>query len=191
MRLESELFFANRNEWRKWLELNHNQIDAIWIVYFKKNSNKESVSYNDAVEEALCFGWIDSIVKSVDNEKYKQKYTPRRKNSIWSKVNKNRVEKMVNEGKMTSFGMAKVEEAKMNGQWEKAYGARVKPDLPLDLKEELQKNEMAWKNFNNFADGYQTTYIYWLNSARRPETRIKRLNEIVKLARDNRKPGII
>jgi uncharacterized protein YdeI (YjbR/CyaY-like superfamily) len=187
---ESELFFANRSEWHKWLEVNHNKCDSIWVIYFKKNSKKESVSYNDAVEEALCFGWIDSIVKSIDNETYKQKYTPRRKNSIWSKVNKNRVEKMIMEGKMTSFGMVKVEEAKMNGQWAKAYGARIKPEIPDDLKNALEKNQIARNNFYNFSDSYQTTYIYWLNSAKRNETRIKRLNEIIKLACENRKPGI-
>ena len=186
-----EMFFASRQEWRNWLQLNHQESDGIWLIYFKKHTKRESLSYNDAVEEALCFGWIDSVVKSIDNETYKQKYTPRRKNSIWSNVNKARVEKMINEGKMTNFGLAKVEEAKKNGEWEKAYGTRVKPELPEDLKAELQNNELAWQNFNKFAASYQTNYIYWLNAAKRPETREKRLKQIVNLASENRKPGII
>jgi len=186
-----EMFFASRQEWRNWLQLNHQESYGIWLIYFKKHTKRESLSYNDAVEEALCFGWIDSVVKSIDNETYKQKYTPRRKNSIWSNVNKARVEKMINEGKMTNFGLAKVEEAKKNGEWEKAYGTRVKPELPEDLKAELQNNELAWQNFNKFAASYQTNYIYWLNAAKRPETREKRLKQIVNLASENRKPGII
>jgi uncharacterized protein YdeI (YjbR/CyaY-like superfamily) len=186
-----EILFPNREEWRKWLEINHNRSEGIWMVYYKKHSSKESVSYNDAVEEALCFGWIDSLVKTLDNEKYKQKYTPRRKNSVWSKINKERIEKMINEGKMTSFGMKKVKEAKLNGEWEKAYEMRTKPELPQDLKIELQKNEDAWQNFQNFAQSYQSTYIYWLNSAKRPETREKRIKQIIKHAHENQKPGIL
>jgi len=185
------ILFQNRNEWRNWLEKNHDKYKGVWLIYYKKHTKKESVTYNDGVEEALCFGWIDSIVKTVDNERYTQKYTPRRKNSIWSKINKDRVEKMIKEGKMTIFGMAKVEEAKKNGEWDKAYGMRIKPELPDDLKTELQKNELAWKNFSNFADSYQTTYIYWLNSAKRLETREKRINEIVKLSLENKKPGTL
>lgn len=188
---EEGLYFENRFLWREWLIANHNNSEGIWMVYYKKQSKKKSISYGEAVEEALCFGWIDSRIKSIDNERYMQKYTPRRKNSLWSKVNRERVEKMIQEGKMTAFGMAKVEEAKKNGQWEKAYGARLKPEMPEDLRKALQKNEKAFYNFQNFPASSQTTYIYWLNSAKRPETREKRINNIVQFAFENRKPGII
>ena len=111
---------------------------------------KESVSYNDAVEEALCFGWIDSVIKSIDNERYKQKYTPRRKNSIWSKLNKSRVEKMMEQGLMTEYGLKKIDEAKKNGLWNKAYGSREKPEIPQELLDALEKDKIAKENFMNF-----------------------------------------
>jgi uncharacterized protein YdeI (YjbR/CyaY-like superfamily) len=188
---ENEKYFTSRDEWRKWLEQNHAKCDGIWVIYFKKHTRKETLTYNEGVEEALCFGWIDSIVKSIDIERYKQRYTPRRKNSIWSEVNKKRAEKMIQEGKMTKSGLKVIAEAKENGQWEKAYGARIKPKMPEDLEIALNKNKKAFSHFINFAESYQTTYIYWLNSARREETRLKRIEQIVKLSEQNKKPGII
>jgi len=185
-----EILFKNRNEWREWLLQNHSTCDEIWMIYFKKHTKKESISYNDAVEEALCFGWIDSIVKTIDNERYKQKYTPRRKNSIWSKLNKKRVEKMIQAGKMTEAGQLKIEEAKQNGQWEKAYGMRIKPEIPEDLLAALRLNENALENFMKFAPSHQTTYIYWLNAAKRPETRKKRIVQIMGFSEKNQKPGL-
>jgi uncharacterized protein YdeI (YjbR/CyaY-like superfamily) len=187
---QTEIFFKNRTEWRHWLEKNHLKSDGIWVIYLKKHTKKESLSYNEGVEEALCFGWIDSLVKTIDNECYKQKYTPRRKGSVWSEVNKKRVEKMIKEGKMTEAGLKPIEEAKKNGQWEKAYGSRQKPEMPEDLLEALKLNENAYANFMKFAPSHQTTYIYWLNSAKRSETREKRIMQIVKLSELNKKPGI-
>jgi len=186
-----EILFTNREEWRNWLEKNHNKSKGIWMVYYKKHTLKESVNYNDAVEEALCFGWIDSIIKTIDNERYKQKYTSRRKNSVWSKLNKERVTKMIKEGKMTNFGLIKIEEAKKNGAWEKAYSVGTKQELPEDLKTELKKNQIAWQNFQNFAESYQNMYIFWLNNAKRAETREKRIKEIVKRVSENLKLGMV
>jgi len=186
-----ELFFKNRDEWRKWLTQNHDANDGVWLIYYKKHTGKESVSYNDAVEEALCFGWIDSVIKSIDNERYKQKYTPRRKNSIWSKLNKSRVEKMMEQGLMTEYGLKKIDEAKKNGLWNKAYGSREKPEIPQELLDALEKDKIAKENFMNFANSHQTTYLYWYLSAKRPETRAKRLAQIVEFAHKNQKPGMM
>ncbi|MDF1548600.1 MAG: YdeI/OmpD-associated family protein [Bacteroidales bacterium] len=186
-----ELLFKNRMEWRDWLSENHNTCDGVWLIYFKKHTKKASVGYNDAVEEALCFGWIDSIVKTIDNEQYKQKYTPRRKNSIWSKLNKSRVEKMIQQGQMTEHGLLKIEEAKKNGQWDKAYGSREKPKIPKEFLDALEKDKTAYANFMNFANSHQTTYLYWYLSAKRPETKAKRLSQIVEFARKNEKPGMM
>ncbi len=187
----TEIMFLNRQEWRKWLEINHDKSNGIWMVYYKKHTKKESIGYSEAVEEALCFGWIDSVIKSIDHEKYKQKYTPRRKNSIWSQVNKDRVEKLIKESKMTLHGLLKVDDAKKNGEWDKAYSLKLKTEIPEDLKSELQKNEIAWQNFINFTESSQTLFKFWLSRAKRTETREKRIKEIVKLASQNRKLGIV
>jgi uncharacterized protein YdeI (YjbR/CyaY-like superfamily) len=187
---QNGLFFSNRDEWRSWLELNHDKSDGIWVIYFKKNSGKKSLGYSEGVEEALCFGWIDSLVKSIDNERYKQKYTPRRKNSVWSEINRKRVEKMVNEGKMTAAGLKMIEEAKQNGHWQRAYGTAIKQEMPEDLIQALLKSKKAHEHFFKFAPGHQNTYIYWLNSAKRRETRLKRIEKIIKLSEENKKPGI-
>ena len=109
-------------EWRAWLEHNHSREREIWIGYYKKHTGKKSITYNEAVEEALCFGWIDSLVRKVDENIYMQKYTPRKKTSVWSLTNVRRVEKMNALGKMTPEGLSIVEEAKRNGKWKEAYG---------------------------------------------------------------------
>lgn len=186
-----EILFETRMDWRQWLAENHDSYDGIWMVYYKKHTKKVCVSYNDAVEEALCYGWIDSIVKTIDNETYKQKYSPRRKKSIWSKLNKSRVEKMINEGFMTPYGMVKIEEAKLNGQWDKAYGTRQMPEMPIEFKNAIEKDLVAFTNFMNFAKGYQRDYLNWYITAKRTETKEKRLKRIIELARENKKPGMI
>jgi len=185
------IFCKNRDEWRIWLRLNHTTQKEIWLIYFKKHTNKPTVTYNEAVEEALCFGWIDSIVKRIDDETYMQKYTPRKSNSIWSLVNKKRAEKMVSEGNMTKAGFDKIEIAKKNGQWEKAYTSQKKIEIPDYLEKELKKNELAWNNFNNFASSYQNMYIGWVTAAKRPETREKRITAVISRSVKNQKPGMI
>ena len=131
--------FKNRDDWRNWLEENFKTEKEIWLIYFKKHTKKLSVSYDEAVEEALCFGWIDSTVKTIDDERYMQKYTPRNENSIWSKVNKKRAEKMLEQDKMTEHGMKLVEVAKKNGNWDKAYSSSDNYDMPKELLNELKK----------------------------------------------------
>jgi len=186
-----ELLFDNRTDWRQWLGENHDSSDGVWMIYYKKHTKKVCVSYNDAVKEALCYGWIDSIVKTVDKERYKQKYTPRRKNSIWSDLNKTRVKRMIAEGLMTPFGLAKIEEAKKNGQWDKAYGTKKMPEMPAEFREALEKDLIAYTNFMNFAKGYRRDYLHWYISAKRPETKENRLKQIIEFSRQNKKPGMI
>jgi uncharacterized protein YdeI (YjbR/CyaY-like superfamily) len=184
------LFFNNRDEWRFWLEQNHLTSNGIWIIYVKKHIEKEKLSYNDAVEEALCFGWIDSQIKTIDKDHYMQKYTPRRNGSVWSLLNKKRVAKMIAEGKMTEAGFKTIEQAKVNGNWEKAYTSKKRPDCPQDLLDALSQNYNAFENFARFAPSHQTTYIRWLNAAKRPETRLKRIDKIIQFALANKKPGM-
>lgn len=186
-----ELYFETRTDWRQWLAEFHDKSEGIWLIYYKKHTKMKCVSYDDAVEEALCYGWIDSKVQTVDSEKYKQKYTPRRKRSVWSQLNKSRVEKMINAGLMTPFGLAKIEEAKKSGQWDKAYPSSKEDETPEELLKALEKEPEAFFNFQNFAKSYKQIYIRWYLNAKRTETKEKRLKLIVERSRQNMKPGIM
>lgn len=191
MKTIETLYVKDRDEWRAWLEKHHDSESAIWLIYYKKHTNKPTIPYDDAVEEALCFGWIDSLVKTIDAEKYKQKYTPRKNNSVWSELNVKRCKKMIKEGKMTKAGMKLIEDAKKNGKWEAAYSTKKLFKLPDDLKSALKKNKAAWENFYNFAPSYKNNYIGWVISAKREETKNKRIKEVVSRAAKNQKPGML
>jgi uncharacterized protein YdeI (YjbR/CyaY-like superfamily) len=189
--ISTQLYMTNREDWRAWLEKHHDIEKEVWLIYYKKHTGKPTIPYDDAVEEALCYGWIDSLVKRIDDEKYTQKYTPRKKKSIWSKTNKKRVAKMIRQGRMTEAGLAKVRQAKENGEWDKAAGSV--PDtlsIPPDLQHALAANPKALKNFQNFTSSYQKRYIVWITSAKREETRQKRIQETIRRAEQNKKPGM-
>lgn len=175
------LYVKNRVQWRKWLEKNYNSRDEIWLIYYKKHTKKPTIPYNDAVEEAICFGWIDGKVRSIDSERYMQRYTPRRKGSIWSLLNKKRAQKMIKQKKVTDTGLIKINEAKKNGKWQAAYSSKTKPKLPTELKRALAKDKITWKNFNQLTNNKQLQYIYWFLSAKKQETKEKRIKEIVKM----------
>ena len=186
---EDTLYLPTREKWREWLEQNWSEKKVIWLIYYKKHAKKPSIPYNDAVEEALCFGWIDSTVKRIDEERYMQKYTPRKDKSIWSKLNKKRVQRMIDQKRMTPIGMKKIRAAKENGMWtklEEVDRAEVSPELEAALAE----NPRAKDNFYNFAPSYRKQYIWWITSAKRAETREKRIRETVDRAARNIKPGI-
>ena len=116
MEITKTLYITNRVDWRAWLERNNDTEKEVWLIYYKKHTGKPRIPYDDAVEEALCFGWIDSTVKRVDDEKFAQKFTPRKNKSNWSDLNKKRAKKMIREGRMTKAGLTKIEEAKRNGK---------------------------------------------------------------------------
>lgn len=186
-----ELFFETREQWRKWLEFHHEKSDGIWLVYYKKNTKIPSISYAEAVEEALCFGWIDSKVQTIDELRYRQIFTPRKPGSVWSELNKQRVEMIIEAGQMTPAGLVKIEAAKKNGQWEKAYNRKEPVGLPDDLKTALLQNPQAYENFNRFSKSSQNTYIYWISAAKRAETRQNRISKVVDLSTKNIKPGMV
>jgi uncharacterized protein YdeI (YjbR/CyaY-like superfamily) len=188
--LATALLFKNRDEWRCWLEKNHTQFSEVWLIHYKKSSGKQSVNHVDAVEEALCFGWIDSKLKKIDDERFILRYSPRRSKSVWSQINKEKAEKMSSLGKMTPAGFDKIEEAKKHGFWDAAYTNLVKERLPSDLKKALMVNEKAWDNFQNFANSYRNMYIGWVKNAKTEKTRKKRIAEVVKRSLYNRKPGV-
>jgi uncharacterized protein YdeI (YjbR/CyaY-like superfamily) len=177
------VYFATREEWREWLQQNHASRKGIWLIFYKKGSGKPRVRYGDAVEEALCFGWIDSTAKGIDEEKYAQRFTPRKRDSQWSETNVARVEKLIKEGRMCEAGLAKYRDA----------GARRSTVRDLDkvtppgLMEALEKDPKALAYFKKFPPSQTKLYYRWINSAKREETKQKRIAESVELLAQNRK----
>lgn len=177
---------TDRKAWHEWLQENHSTSSGIWLVYYKKGSSKPTVSYEEAIEEALCFGWIDSKVNALDEERYMQIFTPRRPESIWSKLNKQRVEKLLEQGLMKPAGLEKVVAAKKDGSWNFLDDIE-NLIIPKDLKEALDSNKLAKDNFNAFGDSSKKQILYWIKSAKRETTRIKRIERTVELAVRNEK----
>ena len=186
-----QIYVKSRKEWREWLLKNHNKEEkGIWLVFYKKNTKKPTIEYNDSVEEALCFGWIDSIIKKIDEEKYVRKFTPRNSKSQWSPSNKKRIAKMIKEGKMTEHGLKKVNEAKKSGQWDKGDRMEIDFDMPPELAKALKKNKKARDFFEKLAPSYKKQFIGWIKVAKREETKEKRLKETIELLTQGKKLGI-
>ena len=187
--LDKALLFTNRQEWRQWLEQNHDKEKEALLFHYRKGSGKQTLNHIDAVEEALCFGWIDSILRRIDDERFVLKYTPRKPKSVWSKINRDKAEKLIKSGLMTEAGLTKIEEAKKNGYWDNAYTNRVREKMPPDMKEALLKNAIAWQNFRQFANSYRNMYIGWVTGAETQVTREKRISEVVRRSQMKIKPG--
>jgi uncharacterized protein YdeI (YjbR/CyaY-like superfamily) len=192
MDVTETLYVKNRKEWRSWLVKNHASKKEIWLIYFKKHSGKTRIPYDDAVEEAICFGWIDSTVKKMDEERYCQRYTPRNHGSIWSDTNIMRLKKMLDAGLMTESGLGKVSpevmDAARSGIIERK-GSAVPKSLPMpeDLETALAKDETAQRNWAKFAPSHRKMYIYWVLDAKKPETRERRIARVLNYARENKR----
>jgi uncharacterized protein YdeI (YjbR/CyaY-like superfamily) len=181
--------FKGREAWRAWLAAHHGTAQEIWLIIHKKHAGKAGLTYLDALEEALCFGWIDGILKRIDDEKHTIRFSPRRKNSIWSEQNKRRVAKLIQEGRMTEAGLARIEEAKTNGQWAKAAVREDVKIVPPELTAALAGNARARENFEKLAPSYRRQFIYWVGIAKHDETRRKRVAEVVRLLVRNERLG--
>ena len=177
----------NRKAWRNWLQKNHQEKLSVWVIYFKKTSGKPSVSYQEAVEEALCFGWIDSTARPLDAERYMQYFTRRKKSSVWSKINKAKVEILLKDGLMTPAGLESIAIAKANGSWN-ILDEVEELVVPADLLKEFRKHPGSKTYFNELSKSVRKAILQWLVLAKRPETRIKRIAEIAMLAGQNKKP---
>lgn len=188
--MKKYLHISNRKDWRKWLEINHASETEIWLVYYKKHTGKDRIPYDDAVEEALCFGWIDSIIERIDDEKYAQKFTPRKDKSNWSESNKKRVKLLISQNKMTEAGLAKTMKAKETGKWDENIRFPEMHELHPGFRHELDKNPIAKKNFNHYAPSYKKQFIGWISAAKREETRNKRIKEAIGLLEKNKKLGL-
>ena len=182
-----EIGASDRDAWRAWLRRHHKNSSGIWLVYFKKGSGVPSVSYAEAVEEALCFGWIDSKIHAVDSLRYRQIFTPRKPRSSWSKLNKQRVAALIKSKRMTAAGMAKIKAARKDGSWATLDEIEDLP-MPTDLKRALAADTQARQHFEAFSDSARKLIIRWLVDAKRPETRLRRIQETVRLASLNKKP---
>jgi uncharacterized protein YdeI (YjbR/CyaY-like superfamily) len=180
------IHMKDRGSWRTWLEKNHDRKQSVWILFPKKHKARPSVAYSDAVEEALCFGWIDSQVRRLDEDAYIQKFTPRKRKSAWSPSNKQRVRKLVRLGLMTPAGLAKVAEAKKDGSWTTLDSVEKLEAVPRALREALGRNAGAGKTFRKLSPTLKKQFLWFIKSAKREETRTKRIAIVVRLLARNR-----
>lgn len=185
---DTETFYpANRKEWRQWLQKNHHSKQAVWLVHYKKKSAVPSLSWSEAVDEALCFGWIDSVRKTVDAEKYIQFFSKRKATSVWSKINKEKVQLLIEKGLMTKAGLLTIETAKQNGQWTILDHAE-ELTIPKDLEKAFKAHTGSKDFFLSLTKSAKKAILQWLVLAKRAETRQNRINEIAELASRKLKP---
>lgn len=174
------LTFTNRNEWRAWLESHHAGTAEAWLVLHKKGAGEASLTLDEAVEEALRFGWIDGLLKSLDSSRYSLRFSPRRAGSVWSISNIRRAEKLIDEGLMTEAGLAKITEAQQNGQWEAAIQRERTDVIPADLEKALRRRKGALAGYRSLADSRKKQLLHWLLTARSQTTRQRRIEAIVR-----------
>lgn len=189
------IHFRNRGQFRKWLGNYHEKSEGLWMVFFKNDPETPCITYQEALEEALCFGWIDSIIRKLDDRKYVRKFTPRKNTKNWSVINQRIVKRLIDEGKMTEAGLQKIDSYRSTGtvEWtdqktiEKVTNDKMIPGFIL---EEFASNEPALVNFNRLAPIYKKHYVLWITSAKREETIRRRIQESVSLLKENKKLGL-
>lgn len=189
MEIKETYYAKNRKEWRAWLREHHDAKTEIWLVYYNKASGKPRIPYNDAVEEALCYGWIDSTLKKIDRDRFTQRFTPRKPKAVWSAMNLERARRLMELGRMTKAGLAKLPEKFDSG----AKGARnERVAIPHDIIRALKQRSGAWKNFLKFPGSYKRIRIGWITAARkRPEILRQRLRYFVKMTAQNKRYGMV
>ena len=186
MKLGKTLYVANRKDWRSWLAKNSGKEKEIWLIYYRKSSSKPRIPYNDAVEEALCFGWIDSNLKGINEQKFAQRFTPRKATSALSEMNKERIRRLIKEKKMTPAGLKAISKVFDKSKDEKL---KIAPDILKALKADRQ----AWKNFQKFPEGYKKVRIGFIESRRRHGDAVfqKSLLHFIKITAKNKKFGLV
>jgi len=181
MEITETLYVTNRDDWRKWLSENHKTQKEIWLISYAKNSDRPSVLYLHAVEEALCFGWVDGIAKKIDSERLAQRFTPRRPKSHWTELNKERAKRLIQSGKMTEAGLKVLPDLSSNSF-----------QIPQDILEALQADEQTWGNFQRFSDVYKRIRVGYIEEVRsQPKEFQKRLNNFLQKTRENKMFGTI
>jgi uncharacterized protein YdeI (YjbR/CyaY-like superfamily) len=179
--------FRSSADFRQWLAQNHAGSSGIWLRFFKKSSNEKSLSYAEALDQALCYGWIDGQKKPLDAQSWLQRFTPRRPKSGWSKINTEHVARLTKAGAMTAAGLAAVAAAKADGRWEAAYASQRNAGPPDDFLKELGKNKKAKAFFDTLNKANVYSIVYRLQSAKKPETRAKRMNTILAMMAQGKK----
>jgi len=185
MEIRKTLYVTSREDWRAWLAKHYQSETEVWLIYYKKHTGQPRISYDHAVEEALCFGWVDSIVKRIDDEKFAQKFTPRRDWTKWSALNKRRLRKLIREGRMTEAGLAKIDLV-MLGEEAQAKLSTGDLDIPRFVKQALMSNAKAWENFRSLTPSRRRAYIHLIMDAKKEETRERRLREAVALLQQSK-----
>lgn len=177
-------------QWRAWLQENHDTENAVWVIFYKNKSQNPIISWSDAVDEALCFGWIDSIAKPIDEEKFMRFFSRRKPKSVWSRINKQKVERLISAGLMTKKGIESIEVARENGSWTILDDAESLI-IPADLETELEKKPNAKSYFLSLSKSDKKNILQWIVLAKRAETRQRRIVEIAEIAAQNLKPKVI
>ena len=184
----STFYPPTQQAWRQWLEENHQSAQAVWLLFYKKKANIPTISWSEAVDEALCFGWIDSKSKPLDDDKFIQFFSRRKPKSTWSKINKEKINQLASEGRMTPAGWACIEIAKQNGSWT-ILDEVEELIVPADLDVALDDKPGAKDYFLSLSKSVKKSLLYWIVSAKRPETRQNRINDIVEKSAQQLKPG--
>jgi uncharacterized protein YdeI (YjbR/CyaY-like superfamily) len=182
--------FRDREVWRRWLEAHHDKASEIWLAYYKKGSGKKSVAYDEALDEALCYGWIDSTVRALDRERYMQRWTPRKPGSVWSAANKKRLERLEAESRMCEPGLAKVREAKRDGSWTTIDAIDRDAKTPAQLLDALEARPGARAKFDALPPSQKKLWGWWIQSAKRQETKDRRIEAAVEWILAGKKIGI-
>jgi uncharacterized protein YdeI (YjbR/CyaY-like superfamily) len=178
--------FKTASAFETWLDKNHKKADGLWMKIAKANSGIASIAFADALDLALCYGWIDGLRRGLDEHYFVQKFTPRRPKSVWSVINKNKVAQLIKEGRMKDAGFAAIEEAKNNGQWNKAYHSPANMQVPDYLQEALDKNKKAKSFFAKLSSQNRFAILYRLHQVKREETRKKKLEEYIKMLEEGK-----
>ena len=181
-----QFYFKNHNQWREWLHENHAIANGVYLIFYKVDHANDSMRWEEAVKVALCYGWIDSTVKSLGDGKRQQYFCPRKPKGTWSKVNKTYIKELIERRLMHESGLAKINAAKIDGSWT-ALDDVENGIIPIDLKIAFDKNPIAYENFGCFTQSQRKSYLYWLNQAKRNATRQKRISEIIKLCAASQK----
>jgi len=190
MKMTKTLYLTDLGSWRTWLARNHDREAEIWLMFYKKHTRQPSLPYEGAVQEALCFGWIDSLVQRIDDARYARKFTPRKSGSRWSEANQRRSRMLIREARMTTTGLAKIPRSVLAGKKEGSKMPKKKTALPSFLKQAIRGNVKAWKNFVQLAPSYQELYGRWIMAAKKRETQQRRLKEAIILLAQGRKLGL-
>ena len=181
-----EFYFTNAKEWRTWLHNNHNSSTGVYLIFYKVSSTTKSMRWEEAVKVALCYGWIDSTVKKIDDERRRQTFTPRKPKSVWSKLNKTYIKELVANKLMHNSGILSIQIAKDNGSWD-ALNNVDNEVISTPLQKAFELNPKAFENYKNFAASYRKGYLYWVYAAKREETQQKRITEVIRLCLLNQK----